>query len=88
MIPFKSLMDDEHLYQNVDVDGFNILEINETNEDLLMDNNLIGNNKKIFPNRTCEEYFKDIYGEIDINVTCFVCSNDCFNTNEVLYFKD
>ena len=48
MIPFKSLMDDEHLYQNVDVDGFNILEINETNEDLLMDNNLIGNNKKIF----------------------------------------
>lgn len=88
MIPFKSLMDDEPLYQNVAVDGFNILEINETNEDLLMDNNLIGNNKKIFPHKTCEEYFKDIYGEIDINVTCFACSNDCFNTNELLYFKD
>jgi len=83
---------------SIKINGFNIIELNEDEEDyqsaLNLDdeeiNNLTQKEKQSLINvsKKCENYYKNQYGETYINIHCFKCLYNSFYTNELLYFPN
>jgi hypothetical protein len=80
------------------INGFNIIELNEDEEDNQSDlnledeeiNNLTQKEKQSLINvsKKCENYYMNQYGETYINIPCFKCLYNSFYTNELLYFPN
>lgn len=82
MIPFKN--EEEDMYKKISVNGYTILEVNEN----IDEEEMLTNNKKIITLKSCENYYVEQYGEVDLEIKCVKCDNDWFNSNELLFFHD
>lgn len=87
MIPFKSVGEDDVINKNISINGYDVIEINELNEDMMIENKL-SKNKKIYAYRSSEDYFIEKFGERELNNKCIHCSNEWFNANDLLHFAD
>lgn len=87
MIPFKSVGEDDVINKNISINGYEVIEINELNEDTMLENKL-SKNKKIYGYRNSEDFFIEKYGETELNIKCLHCSNEWFNSNDLLHFAD
>ena len=82
MIPFKN--EEEDMYNKISVNGYSILEVNDN----IDEEEMLTNNKKIITQKTCENYYIEQYGVIDLEIKCDKCDNNWFNSNELLFFQD
>lgn len=87
MIPFKSVGEEDVINKNISINGYDVIEINELNEDMVIEKKMT-KNKKIYAYRSSENYFVEKYGETELNMKCIQCANDWFNANDLLHFAD
>ena len=79
------------------MNGFNVIELEEEREKsfVLSNNdlkNVTVNKKELFHlfsvRKKCEEFYYDIHGDCVLNIKCLKCDDECFYSNELLYFAE
>ena len=92
-IPYYDLLEESKTYSPFQINGFSIIELDETNEDLYPDDDIPDiETKKGFQLKKKAEYVENYYmnytEEELSNVHCSRCYMNGFSNNELLYFKD
>ena len=92
-IPYYDLLEESKTYSPFQINGFSIIELDETNEDLYPDDDIPDiETKKGFQLKKKAEYVENYYmnytEEELSNVHCSKCYMNGFSNNELLYFKD
>ena len=92
-IPYYDLIEETKTQPSFYINGFPIIELDETNQDLYQDDeNLDIETKKCFQLKRkaffIENYYMKYSEDELLNVHCSKCFMNGFNKNELLYFKD
>ena len=92
-IPYYDLLEESKTYSPFKINGFSIIELDETNEDLYPSDDIPDiETKKGFQLKKKAEYVENYYmnySEEELsNVHCSKCYMNGFSKNELLYFKD
>jgi len=92
-IPYYDLIEETKTYSPFKINGFSIIELDETNEDLYPSEDIPDiETKKGFQLKKKAEYVENYYmnySEEELsNVHCSKCYMNGFSKNELLYFKD
>ena len=92
-IPYYDLIEETKTYSPFKINGFSIIELDETNEDLYPSDDIPDiETKKGFQLKKKAEYVENYYmnySEEELsNVHCSKCYMNGFSKNELLYFKD
>ena len=92
-IPYYDLLEESKTYSPFQINGFSIIELDETNEDLYPSDDIPDiETKKGFQLKKKAEYVENYYmnySEEELsNVHCSKCYMNGFSKNELLYFKD